>query len=131
MSSKLTKVVLSNTNNPKLAWHLLKRILSSSTSSSLPTHDLLRSTRAAIRVLIAANMHHQIDDLCQFILATQPPNIAHPSLLFLVRALAHSSSHLPHAFSRFKSLRAHFPLSSSSTLPLQPPPPCLLQPTPL
>ncbi|XP_004504955.1 pentatricopeptide repeat-containing protein At2g17140 [Cicer arietinum] len=107
---KLMKAVHQNANNPKLAWHLFKRILSSP-SSSTSTHHLLPTIT---RILLTANMHRQIDNLTQLI-TNNHPNIAHSSLISILRVLA-QSPHIDFAFSHFKSLRSQFP---STPLPLQ------------
>ncbi|KAJ0959773.1 hypothetical protein J5N97_000540 [Dioscorea zingiberensis] len=66
-ATSLPKALLNNTNNPKLAWHLFKRILSSS-------HLSLRSLTIIARILISAKMHPEIDALHHLLLHSQPPN---------------------------------------------------------
>ncbi|KAJ1390408.1 Tetratricopeptide-like helical domain superfamily [Sesbania bispinosa] len=109
---KLMQGVLKNSNNPRLAWHLFKRILSSPSSST--QHHQLVGTMG--RILVGANMHSEIDDLRQLILLRQPHHIAHPCLISLLRVLS-QSPHIDKAFSHFKSLRTQFP-SLPLSLPL-------------
>ncbi|TKY59360.1 Pentatricopeptide repeat-containing protein [Spatholobus suberectus] len=115
---KLVKGVLKNTKNPKLAWHLVKRVLSSpspSSSSSTLTHTP-HLVAITTRILAGANMHRELDDLHKLLLASQPHHIAHSSIICMVRVLA-QSGHIDEALSHFKSLRAQFP-SLPPSLPL-------------
>ncbi|KAK9944386.1 hypothetical protein M0R45_009957 [Rubus argutus] len=106
-AASLTKALFKNTNNPKLAWHLFKRILSSPTSSS--SSDLcLRSLPIITRILISAKMHPEIDSLHHLLLHSQPTETLRPCLVSLVRILAKSSLS-DKAVSHFKSLRSRFP----------------------
>ncbi|KAG7975665.1 hypothetical protein I3843_06G110300 [Carya illinoinensis] len=101
--SKLTKALLKNTNNPKLAWHLFKRILSSPSFSN----HCLRSIPVIARILIREQMHREIYSLPE-LLESQPVETSHPCLLSLVRVLAKSGL-VDEAVSQFKSLRTRFP----------------------
>ncbi|CAI8618095.1 unnamed protein product [Vicia faba] len=107
---KLMKAVHQNSSNPKLAWHLFKRILSSPSTSPSCHHHIPTITR----ILLAANMHHEINHLTQLITSNHP-NTAHHSLISILRILAQSPHHIDSAFSHFKSLRTQFP---SFPLPL-------------
>ncbi|KAK7362974.1 hypothetical protein VNO77_05099 [Canavalia gladiata] len=112
-TKRLIKGVLKNSNNPKLAWHLLKRVLSSPSSSTTPHAQ--RLVAITTRILVGANMHRELDDLRELILGSQPNHIAHDFIISMVRILA-QSGHIDDAFSHFKSLRAHFP-STPPSLP--------------
>ncbi|XP_062086540.1 pentatricopeptide repeat-containing protein At2g17140 [Humulus lupulus] len=105
-ATTFAKALLKNTNNPKLAWLLFKRTLSSpiSTSSDLT----LRSVPIVARILVGAKMDREIDSLHQLLLRSEPPETAHACGVSLVRILAKSG--LPDkAVSQFKSLRLRFP----------------------
>ncbi|RDX99967.1 Pentatricopeptide repeat-containing protein, partial [Mucuna pruriens] len=108
---KLMKGVLKNTKNPKLAWHLVKRVLSSPSTTTDSEHLVAITTR----ILGGATMHRELDDLQKLILASQPHHIAYPSIICMVRVLA-QSGHIDEALSHFKSLRAQFP-STPPSLP--------------
>ncbi|XP_027346293.1 pentatricopeptide repeat-containing protein At2g17140 [Abrus precatorius] len=111
-TKKLIEAILKNSNNPKLAWHLLKRVLSSplsSSSSSTSTQHLVATTT---RILVGANMHPELHHLHQLLLS-QPNHIAHSSIISIVRVLA-QTGHIDNAFSHFKSLRTQFPSTPPS-----------------
>ncbi|KAL3002532.1 hypothetical protein AAZX31_08G059100 [Glycine max] len=111
---KLIDGVLKNTNNPKLAWHLVKRVISSpSSSSSSSTQHLVTITT---RILATAKMHNELHHLHNLLLSSHNYHIAHPSLISMVRVLA-QLGHVDDAITHFKSLRAQFP-SLSPSLPL-------------
>ncbi|TQD95046.1 hypothetical protein C1H46_019314 [Malus baccata] len=107
-TASLAKALFKNTNNPKLAWHLFKRIISSPTSSSSSSDLPLRSLPVIARILINSKMHREIDSLLQLLLFSQPVETLRPCLVSLVRILA--KSNLPDkAVAHFKSLRSRFP----------------------
>ncbi|TQE13920.1 hypothetical protein C1H46_000551 [Malus baccata] len=101
--TSLTKALFNNAHNPKLAWHLFKRILSS------PSSDLrLRSLPVIARILIDSKMHREIDSLHQPLLHSQPLETLRPCLPSLMLILA--KLNLPNkAVAHFKSLRSLFP----------------------
>ncbi|KAI9128934.1 hypothetical protein K1719_000417 [Acacia pycnantha] len=105
-TSKLTKALFNNTKNPRLAWHLFKRILSSYSPSSSPCY--IRSMPIIVRILIGAQMHREIDELPQLVLVSQHLDVALTSLTSFVQTLA-SLGHLDKAVLHFKSLRTRFP----------------------
>ncbi|KAH0978136.1 hypothetical protein GBA52_027855 [Prunus armeniaca] len=107
-TTSLTKALFKNTNNPKLAWHLFKRILSSPTSSSSSSDLCLSSLPIVTRILIDSKMHHEIDSLRQLLLVSQPSETLRPCLVSLVRLLAKSNLS-DMAVSYFKDLRSRFP----------------------
>ncbi|CAJ1936290.1 unnamed protein product [Sphenostylis stenocarpa] len=116
---KVMRGVLKNTKNPKLAWQLVKRVLSSPSSSSAPSTSITNHTQHLVtittRILAAANMHLELHDLHKLLLASQPHHIAHPSIVSMVRVLA-QWGHVDEALTHFKSFRAQFP-SSPPSLP--------------
>ncbi|KAM1243728.1 hypothetical protein ACFX15_034576 [Malus domestica] len=102
-TTSLTKALFNNAHNPKLAWHLFKRILSS------PSSDLrLCSLPVIARILIDSKMHREIDSLHQLLLHSQPLETLRPCLPSLMLILA--KLNLPNkAVAHFKSLRSRFP----------------------
>ncbi|KAM7258036.1 hypothetical protein ACFE04_013777 [Oxalis oulophora] len=109
-------------NNPKLAWHLFKRIITitNSSPSTTTTHHhqqqqqqlFLRSTLPIIsRLLIASKMYQQLNFLHQFLITSQqqfPHQSTLSSLYYLVTLLAHSGV-VDSAFTHFQSIRNYFP----------------------
>ncbi|KAF3434864.1 hypothetical protein FNV43_RR21951 [Rhamnella rubrinervis] len=112
--AELARALRKNTHNPKLAWHLFKRIFSSPSYVSSPLHLRLRSLTIIARILIDAKMHSEMDSLHQ-LLVSDPVEIetAHPCILSLVRILAKSGLS-DKAVSHFKSLRTRFPNEPAS-----------------
>ncbi|KAK9286616.1 hypothetical protein L1049_015016 [Liquidambar formosana] len=107
--SKLAKALVKNANNPTLAWHLFKRILSSPTSSSSSSSNhCLQSIPVIARILIRAKMVSEIDNLHQLLLVTQPLEASRHSLIALVRILVNSGL-FDKAIAHFQSLRNQFP----------------------
>ncbi|KAM2605943.1 hypothetical protein TB2_034685 [Malus domestica] len=102
-TTSLTKALFNNAHNPKLEWHLFKRILSS------PSSDLrLCSLPVIARILIDSKMHREIDSLHQLLLHSQPLETLRPCLPSLMLILA--KLNLPNkAVAHFKSLRSRFP----------------------
>ncbi|KAM2081575.1 hypothetical protein ACFX1T_035199 [Malus domestica] len=102
-TTSLTKALFNNAHNPKLAWHLFKRIFSS------PSSDLrLCSLPVIARILIDSKMHREIDSLHQLLLHSQPLETLRPCLPSLMLILA--KLNLPNkAVAHFKSLRSRFP----------------------
>ncbi|XP_010028839.2 pentatricopeptide repeat-containing protein At2g17140 [Eucalyptus grandis] len=106
-TAKLAKALFKNSGNPKLAWQLFKRILSSPPS---PAHApcIARSLPIVSRILVRARMLPEIDHLRALILSSCPAESRPSSLVSLVKLLARSG--LPAAaVSHFKSLRSRFP----------------------
>ncbi|KAF4382786.1 hypothetical protein G4B88_021569 [Cannabis sativa] len=105
-ATTFAKALLNNTNNPKLAWLLFKRTLSSPISTS--SHLTLPSVPILARILVGAKMDQEIDSLHHLLLRTEPPETAHASVVSLLRILAKLG--VPDkAVSQFKSLRLRFP----------------------
>ncbi|CAK7329085.1 unnamed protein product [Dovyalis caffra] len=100
---KLTRVLLKNTNDPKLSWHLFKRILSLPVTEQCP-----QSIPIITRILIRAKMVKELDDLPQLLIASQPQETLHSSLVTFIAVLAKSGL-FNRAVSQFKSLRFRFP----------------------
>ncbi|GAV60133.1 Glyco_transf_8 domain-containing protein/PPR domain-containing protein/PPR_1 domain-containing protein/PPR_2 domain-containing protein, partial [Cephalotus follicularis] len=106
-TTKLTKALLKNTTNPKLAWQLFKRILSS------PTTHSPHSITTISHILVRAQMYSEIDILHQLLVALKPHQTSHSSLISLVRVLAQSGL-VDKAFSQFKTVRTEFPQNPPS-----------------
>ncbi|KAL2343929.1 hypothetical protein Fmac_005214 [Flemingia macrophylla] len=60
------------------------------------------------RILAAADMQAELNELHELLLSSHPHHMAHSSILSMVRVLAHSP-HIDQAHSHFNSLRAQFP----------------------
>ena len=110
---KVMEGVLKNSKNPKLAWQLVKRVLSSPSSASSVIDHTQHLVTVTTRILAGANMHLQLHHLHKLLLASQPHHIAHPSIVSMVRVLA-QWGHIDEALTHFKSLRAQFPSSPPS-----------------
>ncbi|KAG2410077.1 Pentatricopeptide repeat-containing protein [Vigna angularis] len=110
---KVMEGVLKNSKNPKLAWQLVKRVMSSPSSASSFADHTQHLVTITTRILAGANMHLQLHDLHKLLLASQPHHIAQPSILSMVRILA-QWGHIHEALTHFKSLRAQFPSSPPS-----------------
>ncbi|XP_022135644.1 pentatricopeptide repeat-containing protein At2g17140 [Momordica charantia] len=107
-ATRLSKAIYLNSNNPKLAWLLFKRILSSPIAASSSFFKTsLQSLPAIARILITAKMHPEIDHLHQLLLS-QHRDFAHPSGFSLVQSLA-GSGLFESVISQFQSLRTRFP----------------------
>ncbi|XP_065868678.1 pentatricopeptide repeat-containing protein At2g17140 isoform X3 [Euphorbia lathyris] len=109
-STKLRRALLKNTQNPKLAWHLFKRILSLPISS---THHPSPSIPIIARILIRAKMFTELDHLQQLLLNSHFFQTLDPSLEHLVALLA-KSGFLDKAISLFESVRYQFPVNPPS-----------------
>ncbi|KAH7511463.1 hypothetical protein JRO89_XSUnG0200600 [Xanthoceras sorbifolium] len=105
----ITKALLKNTTNPKLAWHLFKRVVSSPTTTNISLHPVPTITR----ILIRSNMFDEIDTLHSLLIALKPHKSSQSSVFSMVRILA-EMGFLDKAFSQFKSMRIHFPENQPS-----------------
>ncbi|KAG5248186.1 pentatricopeptide repeat-containing protein [Salix suchowensis] len=100
---KLTRILLKNTNDPKMSWYLFKRILSLPVTQQCP-----QSIPIITRILIRAKMLNELDDLPQLLIASQPQETLHNSLVSFIKVLVKSGL-FGKAISQFKSLRFRFP----------------------
>ncbi|XP_030450320.2 LOW QUALITY PROTEIN: pentatricopeptide repeat-containing protein At2g17140 [Syzygium oleosum] len=106
-TAKLAKALFKNADNPKLAWQLFKRILSSPPSAA-HAQCVARSLPIIARILVRAKMLPEIDGLRSLVLSSCPAETRPSSLVSLVKLLARSGL-LAAAVSQFKSLRSCFP----------------------
>ncbi|KAI6700959.1 hypothetical protein NL676_015283 [Syzygium grande] len=106
-TAKLAKALFKNADDPKLAWQLFKRILSSPPSAA-HAQCVARSLPVIARILVRAKMLPEIDGLRSLVLSSCPAETRPSSLVFLVKLLARSGL-LAAAVSQFKSLRSCFP----------------------
>ncbi|KAE9447434.1 hypothetical protein C3L33_20668, partial [Rhododendron williamsianum] len=110
-TKKLAKALFNNSSNPKLAWQLFKRIISSPNPSNSFSH-FHQFVPFITRILLRAKMFPEIDAFRQLLLSL-PLHTSHPSLTTTVRILA-DSGHLTQAISHFRSIRTHFPANPPS-----------------
>ncbi|KAI3795625.1 hypothetical protein L1987_38281 [Smallanthus sonchifolius] len=81
---ELSKALIKNTNNPKLAWQIFKRIAFNPT---FPSDAFNQSLPVLTRILIGDKMFTEINTLQQLLLTHQPQTPDHPMAL-LMRVLA-------------------------------------------
>ncbi|KAI3745282.1 hypothetical protein L1987_58393 [Smallanthus sonchifolius] len=101
---ELSKALIKNTNNPKLAWQIFKRIASNPT---FPSDAFNQSLPVLTRILIGAKMFTEINALQQLLLTHQPQTPDHPMVL-LMRVLA-KLGHVNLAVSQLQVFRSHHP----------------------
>ncbi|KAI8021355.1 Pentatricopeptide repeat-containing protein [Camellia lanceoleosa] len=111
-TKKLAKALFKNSNNPKLAWQLFKRIVVSSPNSSNSLPHFLQSVPLITRILVRAKMFPAIDSLHRLLLS-QPLEHSHTSLITVVKILA-ESGYSNVAISQFQSIRTQFPAKPNS-----------------
>ncbi|KAJ6365600.1 hypothetical protein OIU76_030390 [Salix suchowensis] len=86
-----------------MSWYLFKRILSLPVTQQCP-----QSIPIITRILIRAKMLNELDDLPQLLIASQPQETLHNSLVSFIKVLVKSGL-FGKAISQFKSLRFRFP----------------------
>lgn len=97
---RLTKALIKNIRNPKLAWQLLSRALS---TPNPPLHSIPSITR----ILLRHQLLPQIHTLHSFLLSLSP-TISLPSQYTIVKLLA-AHGHIHDAITLFRSTRSLHP----------------------
>ena len=100
---KLSRALVNNSENPRLAWQIFSRIA----SSNPPFSSILSSITLITRILVAAKMFPQTHFLTNLLLVDYHSSSSYSHLLTLIRIIA-KSGHLHQAIPHFQALRTHF-----------------------
>ena len=104
-TKKFAKALWKNTNHPKLAWQLFKRMVSTPNTSNSFSH-FQKSVSLITRILVRAKMFPEMDALRQHLLSL-PHEASHTTLINVVRIVV-ESGHVSEAVSHFRSIRTQF-----------------------